>query len=50
MGLRNGFQPLRTEMVTEKEGMEGLSMPEYPTWSELAHVQPALEPTVNMDS
>lgn len=40
---------LSTQTVTEK-GMEDLSMPEYPTWSELAHVQLAPAPTVNMDS
>ena len=32
-------------MVAKKRVTEGLLMSEYPTWSELTHVQLALEPT-----
>lgn len=32
-------------MVAEKRVTEGLPISEYPMWSELTHVQLALEPT-----
>ena len=44
-GSKNGFWPLLSEMVAEKRVTEGLPISEYPMWSELTHVQLALEPT-----